>query len=73
MPVYSSAASSLEQWLNSDILPNLESITTTLEWVRQDILPNLTGVVAGVSGMVVGLLVLGTGHHLGIIPGTIWI
>ena len=58
LPVYTSAAASLEQWLNSDILPNLESITTTLEWVRQDILPNLTGVVAGVSGMVVGLLVL---------------
>ena len=58
MPVYSSAASSLEQWLNSDILPNLESVTTTFNWVRQTILPNITGVVAGVSGMVVGFLVL---------------
>jgi len=58
MPVYSSAASSLEQWLNSDILPNLESVTTTFNCVRQTILPNITGVVAGVSGMVVGFLVL---------------
>ena len=58
MPVYSSAASSLEQWLDSDILPNLESVTTTFNWVRQTILPNITGVVAGVSGMVVGFLVL---------------
>ena len=58
MSIYNSAASSLEQWLNSDILHNLESATTTLEWLRKDIVPNLTGVVAGVSGVLVGFLVL---------------
>lgn len=58
LPVYNSAAESLEQWLNSDILPNLESLSTTFQWVCATILPNLTGVVAGVSGMVVGFLVL---------------
>lgn len=58
MSIYNSSAASLEQWLNSDILPNLESATTTLDWVRKDIVPNLTGVVAGVSGVVVGFLVL---------------
>ncbi len=58
MSIYSSAAASLEQWLNSDVLPNLESVSTTFQWVRTTILPNLTGVVAGVSGMLVGFLVL---------------
>ena len=58
MYIYNSSAASLEQWLNSDILPNLESATSALEWLRKDIVPNLTGVVAGVSGMVVGFLVL---------------
>ncbi|MCI8303331.1 MAG: AI-2E family transporter [Lawsonibacter sp.] len=58
MSIYNSSAASLEQWLNSDILPNLESISTTLEWVREEVMPNLTGVVAGVSGMLVGFLVL---------------
>lgn len=58
MPVYNSAAASLEQWLNSDVLPNLESVTTAFQWVRTTILPNLTGVVAGVSGVLVGFLVL---------------
>lgn len=58
MSIYTSAATSLEQWLNSDILPNLESVSTTFQWVRTTVLPNLTGVVAGVSGMVVGFLVL---------------
>lgn len=58
MSIYNSAAASLEQWLNADILPNLESVNTTLQWLRTTVLPNLTGVVAGVSGMVVGFLVL---------------
>ena len=58
MSIYNSAAVSLKQWLNSDILPNLESAATTLEWVRKDIMPNLTGVVAGVSGILVGFLLL---------------
>lgn len=58
MSIYNSAATSLEQWLNSDILPNLESLSTTLQWVRTTVMPNLTGVVAGVSGMVVSFLVL---------------
>lgn len=58
MPVYSSAAASLEQWLDADILPNLESVATTFQWVRTTIWPNLTGMMAGVSGVVVGFLVL---------------
>ena len=58
MPVYSSAAASLEQWLDSDILPNLESVATTFQWVRTTIWPNLTGMMAGVSGVLVGFLVL---------------
>ena len=58
MSIYNSSAASLEQWLNSDILPKLESSSSALDWLRKDVRPNLTGVVAGVSGMVVGLLVL---------------
>lgn len=58
MSVYTSSAASLEQWLNSDILPNLESVSTTFQWVRTTVWPNFTGVMAGVSGVVVGFLVL---------------
>ena len=58
MSIYNSAAVSLEQWLNSSVLPNLESVSTAFQWARTNLLPNLTGVVAGVSGMVVGFLVL---------------
>lgn len=55
LSVYASFAASLEQWLNSDILPNLESVTATLNWIRSDILPNVTGVVTGVSVLLMGL------------------
>ena len=55
LSVYASFAASLEQWLNSDILPNLESVTATLDWLRSDILPNVTGVVTGVSVILLGL------------------
>lgn len=58
MSIYGSATASLEQWLNSDVLPNLESVSTAFQWVQTTVLPNLTGVVAGVSGMVVGFFVL---------------
>ncbi len=58
MPIYSSAAASLEQWLRSDILPNLESVTSTFGWLRESIWPNLTGMVSNVSAMVVSLFAL---------------
>ena len=58
MPLYASAATSLEHWLSSDILPNLKSITTTIEWIRQSVLPNLTGVVSNVSALVISLFVV---------------
>ena len=58
MSVYVSAADSLEEWLNADILPNLESVTTTVQWLRQSVLPNLTGVMSSVSALVVSLALL---------------
>ena len=58
MSIYNSAATSLEEWLNADILPNLQSLSTTLNWLRAQVIPNITGVVSGVSAMLIALLVL---------------
>ena len=58
MPIYNSAATSLEQWLSSDILPNLESVSSTLDWLRATVLPNITGVVSGVSAILLAALLL---------------
>ena len=49
---YNEAAASFQQWLSSDILPNLESATTALSWIRTQVLPSLTGVVVGLSTLV---------------------
>lgn len=58
MPLYNSAAASLEQWLVSDILPNLESVTSTIKWIKESILPNITGVVSNVSAVIIAFLLL---------------
>lgn len=55
---YDTAATSLQQWLEHDILPNLESVSSTMGWVKDTVLPNLTGVVSNVSAIVVDLLFL---------------
>jgi predicted PurR-regulated permease PerM len=58
MPIYDSAALSLEQFLYSKILPNLESVPSTIQWLQDSVLPNLTGVVSNVSAMVSAVFLL---------------
>ena len=45
------AALTLEEWLNNKIIPNLESLSDTLEWVKTTLLPNITGVFSNVSSL----------------------
>ena len=45
------AALTLEQWLNNQIIPNLESLSDTLEWLKTSLLPNITGVISNVSSV----------------------
>ena len=49
---YSEASASLQQWLSSDILPNLESAATAMNWIRTEVFPSLTGMVIGLSTLV---------------------
>lgn len=49
---YNETAASLQQWLSSDILPNLESATTAINWIRTQVFPSLTGMVVGLSTIV---------------------
>lgn len=58
LPMYNSATTSLEQWLDNEILPNLESVTSTLRWINDSILPNLTGMVSNVSAMLMSFFIL---------------
>lgn len=58
MSLFNSAALSISEWLSADVLPNLESVSTTLRWFQESVLPNVTGVVTNVSVMLIALLTL---------------
>ncbi len=58
MSSYEKLAVSLQDWLNVEVLPNLESINSTFTWLKETVLPNITGMVSNVSALVVQLLML---------------
>ncbi len=58
MSAYNSLSAYIQNWLDSDILPKIQSISDTIDWIRTSILPNLTGVVTGVSALVMDILLL---------------
>ena len=51
MSAYTPIALSFEKWLSSEIIPNLSSLSTTLEWLGDSVLPNITGVISNVSAL----------------------
>jgi len=46
MPVYETAAASLQEWLQRDLLPRLETMESTLKLLESVFLPGFTGVAA---------------------------
>ena len=58
MPYYNSVAVSVEEWLQSDLLPNLESVNSSLSWFQQEIVPRLTSMFSSVSAVFIALLML---------------
>lgn len=64
---YTPIAVSVEKWLNNEIIPNLSSLSTTLEWLRDSILPNITGMISNVSSLLFQLLMVIKDIFIGII------
>ena len=64
---YNDAAVRVEQWLNSQILPNLESVSSSLDWIRTKVFPSLTGVVVGLSTIVMATTTLLTDMLIAVI------
>ena len=56
LSTYNPAALTIEQWLNDEIIPNLNSLSSTLEWVKESLLPNISGVISNVSSLVIQIL-----------------
>ena len=53
---YNAVAGAIEEWLNTDIIPNLQSVSATLEWMRESLLPNISGVISNVSSLVYAII-----------------
>ena len=53
---YNPAAVTIEKWLNNEIIPNLDSLASTLEWIKVTLLPNITGVISNVSSLVLQIV-----------------
>jgi len=58
VPYYNSIANSAQEWLQSNLLPNLSSVGAAIDWIRTEILPSLTSMASGVSAAVVAFVLL---------------
>lgn len=56
MSVYDPTALNIENWLNNEIIPNLSSLSSTLEWLQESLLPHITGMISNVSALVMQLM-----------------
>ena len=64
---FNPAALTVEQWLNNELIPNLDSLASTLEWLKTTLLPNISGVIVNVSALVVQILLAFKDIFIGII------
>lgn len=53
---FNPAVLSIEEWLNNEIIPNLDSLSSTLKWMKESLLPNITGMISNVSSLVMQLI-----------------
>lgn len=56
LPVYDSFATSVQEWLQFDLLPNLESVNSTLKWLETEFWPSFSSVATGVSSVLFAVL-----------------
>ena len=51
---FNPTAVNFETWLNNEIIPNLDSLSSTLEWMKDTLLPNISGMLSNVSSLLMG-------------------
>jgi len=56
LPIYDSLAVSLQEWLQTELMPNLESVNSTLNWLQTNFWPSFSSVASGVSSLVLAVL-----------------
>ena len=53
---FNPTAVNFEAWLNNEIIPNLDSLSSTLEWMKNSLLPNISGMLSNVSSLLMGII-----------------
>lgn len=51
-PYYETAVSSINDWIQNDVIPSINSIDNIMSFAQSTLIPNLTGVVSGVSQVI---------------------
>lgn len=56
LPYLEAIALWAQDWLQNDLLPNLESVNSILEWLKNSVLPGLTSMAFSVSAVLMALV-----------------
>lgn len=64
---YETVTSSLENWLATDVVPDLTSVSGIIQWGKDNLLSNLTGVVSNVYSLLIALILLGNNLFVGVV------
>lgn len=56
LPYLETVALWAQDWLQNDLLPNLESVNSILEWLKNSVLPGLTSMAFSVSAVLMALV-----------------
>lgn len=64
---YNSVALSVETWLKSDVIPNLQSLDSTFNWLKISIFPSISGVMTNVYSVILALLLFLKDFLIGVI------
>lgn len=67
LSAYNPVVLAVEDWLNNEIIPNLNSLSSAFGWIRESLLPNITGVLSNVSSVVVQMTLWVKDIFIGII------
>lgn len=58
LPYLEALALSVQEWLQNDLLPNLESASSILNWLRTSVIPGLTSMAFNVSAVLMAIVKL---------------
>ena len=57
LPAYESVSAELQNWLQSSLIPNLESVSSTLAYLEQTFLPSLSSLATNVTAALYGTVI----------------